>query len=60
VMEYIERELAKENEKNLCANEKCTSGEDGKRKKLGYNMEIIQAGPNRFCSRFCAAQYSLG
>jgi hypothetical protein len=23
VMEYIERELAKENEKNLCANEKC-------------------------------------
>ena len=60
VMEYIERELAKENEKNLCANEKCTSGEEGKRKKLGYNMEIVQAGPNRFCSRFCAAQYSLG
>jgi len=60
VMEYIERELAKENEKKLCANEKCTSGEDGKRKKLGYNMEIVQAGPNRFCSRFCAAQYSLG
>jgi hypothetical protein len=35
-------------------------GEEGKRKKLGYNMEIIQAGPNRFCSRFCASQYSLG
>jgi hypothetical protein len=60
VIEYIERELAKENEKNLCANEKCTSGEDGKRKKLGYNMEIVQTGPNRFCSRFCASQYSLG
>jgi hypothetical protein len=60
VMEYIERELAKENEKNLCANEKCTSGEDGKRKKLGYNMEIVQSGPHRFCSRFCASQYSLG
>jgi len=60
VMEYIERELAKENEKSLCANEKCASGEDGKRKKLGYNMEIVQTGPNRFCSRFCASQYSLG
>jgi hypothetical protein len=59
VMEYIERELAKENEKNLCANEKCTSGEDGKRKKLGYNMEIHQAGPLRYCSKFCAAQGSL-
>jgi len=43
-----------EHEKNLCANEKCTSGEEGKRKKLGYNMEIIQSGPERFCSRFCA------
>jgi hypothetical protein len=59
-MEYIERELAKENEKNLCANEKCTSGEEGKRKKLGFNMEIVQSGPHRFCSRFCASQYSLG
>ena len=59
VMEYIERELAKENEKNLCRNEKCTQGEDGKRKKLGYNMEIVQTGPHRFCSRFCASQYSL-
>jgi len=35
-MEYIEKELAKEHEKNLCANEKCTNGEEGKRKKLGY------------------------
>jgi Terminase RNaseH-like domain len=60
VMEYIERELAKENEKNLCANEKCTSGEEGKRKKLGYNMEIVQTGHERLCSRFCASQYSLG
>ena len=34
VMEYIERELAKENEKNLCANAKCTTGEGGKRKVL--------------------------
>jgi hypothetical protein len=59
VMEYIERELAKEHEKDLCRNPKCTSGEDGKRKKLGYNMEIYQAGPNRFCSRFCASQFSL-
>jgi predicted phage terminase large subunit-like protein len=59
VMEYIERELAKEHEKNLCANPKCTSGEEGRRKKLGYNMEIYQAGPNRFCSRFCASQFSL-
>ena len=37
MMENIERELAKENEKNLCANEKCTSGEDGKRKKLAQH-----------------------
>jgi predicted phage terminase large subunit-like protein len=59
VMEYIERELTKENEKHLCANTKCLSGEDGKRKKLGFNMEIIQGGPNRFCSKFCAAQASL-
>ena len=44
VMEYIERELAKENEKNLCRNPKCTNGEEGKRKKLGYNMEIVQTG----------------
>ena len=49
VMEYIERELAKEHDKNLCANVKCTAGEDGKRKKLGYNMEIVQTGPLRFC-----------
>ena len=60
VMEYIERELAKEHEKNLCANGKCTSGEDGKCKKLGYNMEIVQSGAFRYCSRFCAAQHSLG
>jgi predicted phage terminase large subunit-like protein len=59
VMEYIERELAKEHDKNLCANVKCTAGEDGKRKKLGYNMEIVQTGPLRFCSRFCASQGSL-
>ena len=59
VMEYIEKELAKENEKNLCANKKCASGDEGKRKKLGYNMEIVQAGPNRYCSRFCASQASL-
>src|ERR1700732_4039333 len=59
VMEYIERELAKEHDKNLCANVKCTAGEDGKRKKLGYNMEIVQTGPRRFCSRFCASQGSL-
>ena len=58
VMEYIEKELAKENEKNLCANEKCTNGEDGKRKKIRYNLEIDKSGPHRFCSRFCAAQYS--
>ena len=44
VMEYIERELAKENEKNLCANKKCTQGEEGKRKMLGYNMDV-QPGP---------------
>jgi len=59
VMAYIERELAKEHDKNLCANVKCTAGEDGKRKKLGYNMEIVQTGPLRFCSRFCASQGSL-
>jgi hypothetical protein len=35
------------------------AGEDGKRKKLGYNMEIVQTGPLRFCSRFCASQGSL-
>jgi predicted phage terminase large subunit-like protein len=58
-MEYIEQELAKEQEKKLCANATCTAGEDHQRKKLGYNMEILQAGPHRFCSRFCAAQYSL-
>src|ERR1700736_2707343 len=27
--------------------------------KLGYNMEIVQTGPLRFCSRFCASQGSL-
>jgi predicted phage terminase large subunit-like protein len=59
VMEYIEQELAKEKEKKLCTNVKCTAGEDGKRKKLGYNMEIVQTGPLRFCSRFCASQGSL-
>jgi predicted phage terminase large subunit-like protein len=59
VMEYIEQELAKELEKKLCRNAKCTTGENHQRKKLGFNMEIVQAGPNRFCSRFCAAQYSL-
>src|ERR1700731_3657172 len=59
VMDYIERELEKEHDKNLCANVKCTAGEDGKRKKLGYNMEIVQTGPLRFCSRFCASQGSL-
>ncbi len=59
VMEYIERELAKENEKNLCSNEKCTNGVESKRKVLGFNMEILQAGPHRFCSRFCAAQFTL-
>jgi predicted phage terminase large subunit-like protein len=59
VMEYIEQELAKEQEKKLCANAKCTAGEDHQRKKLGFNMEILQAGPHRFCSRFCAAQFSL-
>src|ERR1700681_3602499 len=59
VMEYIERELAKEHDKNLCANVKCTAGDDGRRKKLGYNMEIVQTGPLRFCSRFCASQGSL-
>ena len=58
-MAYIERELAKEHDKNLCANVKCTAGEDGRRKKLGYNMEIVQTGPLRFCSRFCASQGSL-
>ena len=58
-MEYIERELAKENDKNLCANEKCANGEESKRKKLGYNMEIVQTGPDRYCSRFCATQGSL-
>jgi hypothetical protein len=50
-MEYIERELANENEKSLCSNEKCASREDGKRKKIGFNMEIIQAGAERFCVR---------
>jgi predicted phage terminase large subunit-like protein len=59
VMEYIEGELAKEKEKNLCDNPKCNKGEEGKRKTLGFNMEIVQAGAARYCSRFCAAQGSL-
>jgi predicted phage terminase large subunit-like protein len=53
-MEYIEQELAKEREKKLCTNPKCTNGEDGKRKELGFNMEIWQTGPNRYCSDACA------
>lgn len=60
VMEYIERELSKEKEKNLCGNEKCDKGEDGKRKKLGVNMEIFQMGQDRYCSRFCMSLASLG
>jgi hypothetical protein len=59
VMEYVEKELAKINERDLCGNLKCNQGEEGKRKKLGFNMLIIQAGPNRYCSKFCAAQGSL-
>jgi predicted phage terminase large subunit-like protein len=59
VMEYIERELAKENERNLCSNQKCTEGVEGKRKVLGVNMLIIQIGGYRYCSKFCQAQGSL-
>src|SRR5580700_4120631 len=56
VTEYIERELAKDKEKGLCHNPRCDKGDDGQRKKLGFNVEIVQAGASRYCSRFCAAQ----
>lgn len=59
VMEYIQKELAKENERNLCHNPRCDKGDEGARKKLGYNMEIVQAGPHRYCSQYCASQASL-
>ena len=53
VMEYIEQELAKEAERKLCWNAKCTNGENGKRKKLGFNMPIFQTGAYRYCSDAC-------
>ena len=40
-------------------NQKCTQGVEGKRKVLGFNMEIIQLGGKRYCSKFCQAQGSL-
>jgi hypothetical protein len=41
---------------DLSHNPPCDKGEDGKRKKMSFNMEIVQAGRNRYCSRFCAAR----
>ena len=54
VMEFIRGELAKDAEKELCANLECTNGENGKRKKLGFNMEIVRRGGYRWCSDNCA------
>jgi hypothetical protein len=51
--------LAKENERKLCSNAKCTQGVEGKRKVLGVNMVIIQIAGFRYCSKFCQAQGSL-
>jgi hypothetical protein len=51
--------VEKENEGNLCSNEKCTAGDDHKRKKLALHVEIIQAGDARYCSKLCQAQGSL-
>ena len=53
-IEYIEQELAKEAERKLCWNPKCTNGEDGKRKKLEFNVPIYQVGAARYCSDACA------
>jgi hypothetical protein len=55
----VEVEKVEEKEERLCSNEKCTAGEDYKRKRLGSNMEIIEMGGVRYCSKFCQAQASL-
>jgi predicted phage terminase large subunit-like protein len=53
VNEIMLRELAETAERNLCANPNCTNGEDGTRKKLGFNMPIIRVGATRWCSDAC-------
>jgi predicted phage terminase large subunit-like protein len=54
VNEFIAREMEKEAERKLCWNPKCTNGEEGKRKKLEFNVPIYQVGAGRYCSHACA------
>jgi predicted phage terminase large subunit-like protein len=53
VMEYIEQEMAKEQERDLCSYKGCAHGEEGKRRKITVNMTIIRIGDLRYCSKDC-------
>jgi predicted phage terminase large subunit-like protein len=53
VMGYIEKELAEDAERKLCAYTECARGENGKRTKLGFDMQISEVGGNRYCSKAC-------
>jgi len=57
-MEYIERELAKDKEKNLCHTRAARRARMASARRW-FNMEIVQAGPNCYRSRFCATQETL-
>lgn len=50
ITELMQRELAENAERKLCANPKCTNGEGGTRKILGFNMLIPRIGEDRWCS----------
>ena len=59
VMEYIERELAKENERTSVPTRNAPRASRASARCSVSNMEIIQIGGFRYCSKFCQAQGSL-